>query len=121
MKNEFSQWLAERVGTVAGMERRAVELLADGGMDEYGALMRKKARLLADLPADGKPLLDTLPPALRVQAEKKLRRFSESAQTALSLDSVFFMSALLYPDDHQPGQPNNLEIFLAELCDGTDD
>jgi hypothetical protein len=41
--------------------------------------------------------------------------FSKNAQTALRLDSVFYMSALLYPGDHQKGEPDNLEKLIASL------
>ena len=34
---------------------------------------------------------------------------------SLDIGSVFYMSALLYPDDHKPGEPNALESWLAEL------
>jgi hypothetical protein len=47
--------------------------------------------------------------------QEGLRRFARSAGTALSLNSVFYMSALLYPEDYCEGEPNDLEAFLEEL------
>uniref|UniRef100_I2Q3W9 Uncharacterized protein n=1 Tax=Desulfovibrio sp. U5L TaxID=596152 RepID=I2Q3W9_9BACT len=41
-----------------------------------------------------------------------LESFAHRAGQALSLESVFFMGALLYPEDYQEGQPNDLERFL---------
>jgi hypothetical protein len=44
-----------------------------------------------------------------------MERFSMSASTALRIGSVFFMTALLYPEDHKPGDPNDLEVYIGEL------
>jgi len=44
-----------------------------------------------------------------------LKRFADSADNALSLDSVFYMSALLYPEDYHEGEANDLELFAEEL------
>lgn len=41
-----------------------------------------------------------------------LEDFARRAAMALSLESVFFMGALLYPEDYQEGDPNDLERFL---------
>jgi hypothetical protein len=41
-----------------------------------------------------------------------LEDFSRRAGMALSLESIFFMGALLYPDDYHDGDPNDLERFL---------
>ncbi len=41
-----------------------------------------------------------------------LEDFARRAGMALSLESIFFMGALLYPDDYQDGDPNDLERFL---------
>ncbi|MGE4536798.1 MAG: hypothetical protein AB7D37_06955 [Desulfovibrio sp.] len=41
-----------------------------------------------------------------------LEDFARRAGMALSLESIFFMGALLYPEDYQDGDPNDLERFL---------
>ena len=38
--------------------------------------------------------------------------FARRAGMALSLESIFFMGALLYPEDYQDGDRNDLERFL---------
>lgn len=38
-----------------------------------------------------------------------------SASTALRIGSVFFMTALLYPEDYKPGDLNDLEAYIEEL------
>ncbi len=46
-------------------------------------------------------------------AMQRLERFAENASRALSIGSVFYMYALLYPDNHIKGEPNDLDL-LAE-------
>ena len=46
---------------------------------------------------------------------QKLEQFSMSASTALRIGSVFFMTALLYPEDHKPGEPNDLDAYIEKL------
>lgn len=41
-----------------------------------------------------------------------LEDFARRAGMALSLESIFFMGALLYPEDYADGDPNDLERFL---------
>jgi hypothetical protein len=45
---------------------------------------------------------------------ERLRAFSASAALALRLNSVFFMSALLFPEDHRPGTPDDLTLLAEE-------
>lgn len=41
-----------------------------------------------------------------------LEDFARRAGMALSLESIFFMGALLYPEDYRDGDANDLERFL---------
>lgn len=115
MNNAFVEWLQAVCGRIADMETRGRALAESGDAAGYRALMREKAELLAGLSAEGRKHLDALPSPLRERAGARLRNFSASAGNALSLDSVFYMSALLYPDEHVPGEPNNLELFRDEV------
>jgi hypothetical protein len=101
---------------VASLESQAA-LALEGQQDEagYRKLMLQKAELLAGLAAQSAPAVEALPPARREMVAATLGSFSKNAATAIKLGSVFYMSALLYPDDHQPGQPNNLEFFIRSL------
>lgn len=96
---------------IMAIERDALADLAVANDTGYRQKMRQKAEKLACLydqcaafanPASG-------------EAAARIRAFSANAGTALDLDSVFYMSALLYPDDHKPGQPDNLAALIAEL------
>ena len=61
--------------------------------------------------------LEELPEQLQDQAGHRLHRFSASARNALRIGSIFYMSALLYPEDHKPGQPDDLQVFIRRLRD----
>lgn len=115
MNNEFLTWLDECIDRVADGEARGKALIASGDGEGYRTAMREKAELLAALDKEGGAHLVALPEALRGKARAELQRFAASAANALSLDSVFYMSALLYPDEPRPGEPNNLERFRDEL------
>jgi len=81
----------------------------------YRLLMRERAERLAALDTEGKGALKGVPEPLYTDVSVALSRFSRGAQKALELDSVFYMSALLYPDEHQAGEPDNLERLIARI------
>lgn len=115
MSADFMTWLQQQCDTVNQLEARGKALLTGGDQEGYRAVMREKAELLARLEKDGAARLESLPAPLRGSVHDGLRRFSSSAENALSIGSVFYMSALLFPDDHQPGQPHDLDRFCAGL------
>ena len=115
-RTRLSAWLRERADAVRECEQKASVALHDEGNEPaYRDLMRQKARLLAAIADDAAPLVNALPGKEREAPLGSLEAFSQNARTALRLDSVFYMSALLYPDDHQEGDPNNLEKLIASL------
>jgi hypothetical protein len=112
----LADFLSAKAQAVRTIETEAQALLAGAPDQEgYGLKMRAKAELLAALADDAGPLLAALPEHLCDVAAVKLEGFSANAANALRIGSVFYMSALLYPDDHKPGEPNNLELFAAEV------
>lgn len=97
----------------------ALDLLHTNGDETgYRNAMHRKAELLAGLSRAARPLLDDLPLEQRPMIEHRIDMFSQSAQRSLDIGSVFYMSALLYNDDHQPGDPNTLEVWIADLKRG---
>lgn len=112
----LADFLDERARSVRVIEAEA-EALIHGKQDQagYAARMREKAELLAGLAEAAHELLDALPEKRADAAAARLEQFSGSAAMSLKVGSVFFMSALLYPEDHKPGQPNDLERFAAEV------
>lgn len=109
------QWLGERRAAIMAVEREALQRLETGDIPGHNEKMREKAKLLAALSEGAKPLLAPLPGEPRFNLALALERFSSSARTALKLDSVFYMSALLYPDDHKKGEPDNLLLFIERV------
>lgn len=114
---DFLDFLRERIRLVREAEETALDLLHNRADETgYREHMRRKAELLAGMASDAAPLLEGVSPERRSMVEHRLDMFSQSAQRSLDIGSVFYMSALLYPDDHQPGQPNTLEVWLADLA-----
>ena len=111
-------WLRARHAAIMATEQEALGLLADGDTKGYTEKMRAKAESVATMAKDAAPELLALPEPLRDKISRGLLRFSQSAAMGLQLGSVFYMSALLYPDDHKPGQPDNLALFIKSVATG---
>ena len=115
----LAAWLTEAHRDLKKTENNALVALHEN-KDEagYRALMRERAERLAALAAGGKELLQGVPDPLHTDVSLRLSRFSQGARKALELDSVFYMSALLYPDEHKEGEPDNLERLIAGIKAG---
>ena len=108
-------WLRNRHAEVMATEAQALARLDAGDTPGHNELMRRKAELLAAMAEDAKPLLEPLPGETRFNYALALESFSASARMSLRLNSVFYMSALLYPDEHKPGQPDNLTLCIDRM------
>jgi hypothetical protein len=104
---------AARVGMLERDARNA--LYEDKDTGRHRALMEQRARTLIDLESRTADLLDALPEAERRQTRLALRAFADGARTALDLGSVFYMSALLYRDNHEAGEPDKLRALVEDL------
>ena len=112
----LADWLDTEACEIREIESRAYTALHhDNDESAYRDLMRSKALRLASLAEKGLPMAERLEQHERATAVKKMKRFSASASTALNIGSVFFMSALLYPDDYKDGQKNDLEVFAQTI------
>ena len=60
-------------------------------------------------------LSTSLDPKLVLLLKNQIGAFSFSAGKALDLGSVFYMKALLYPEDYADGDNNDLENFIVQL------
>lgn len=109
------EFLTDKHGKILESETVALESLKNADKDAYKAKMTEKARLLADLADECKPMTNNLPADKKDEVASEIKRFSDAAAAALNLDSVFYMSALLYRDDHKEGQPDNLLVFIEKL------
>ena len=117
-KNAVLDWLRARHAAIMADEAEALARLKAGDTAGYNEKMRAKAEAVAGLAKDAAPVLAGLPEAEREPVLRGLMRFSQSAAMGLRLGSVFYMSALLYPDDHKPGEPDNLALFIEGLASG---
>ena len=108
-------WLRNRHAEVMATEAQALARLDAGDTPGHNELMRRKAELLAAMAEDAKPLLEPLPGEARFNYALALEGFSASARMSLRLNSIFYMSALLYPDEHKPGQPDNLTLCIDRM------
>lgn len=111
----FCDWLDSRHKEIMDAENEALACVDARDADKFRLKMRKKAELLRDLPNGAEPLLAALDSDTGSAIAKRLRRFASSAGHSLDLDSVFYMSALLYNDDHKKGEPDNLQLYIEEL------
>ncbi|MDR2800537.1 MAG: hypothetical protein LBB52_04620 [Desulfovibrio sp.] len=117
-KNEkFSAYIAvlrEKHGEIRALEEKALAALEED-VETYRRLIAGRAERIAALADAGGDLRVELPEKVRLHAETALRRFSANAREALRLRSVFYMSSLLYPDTHKPGEPDNLQKLIVDL------
>jgi hypothetical protein len=110
------QELRGQAAAVRDLEARAhVALHQQSDPATYKRLMEEKCRLLSDLPRRLGGPLEAVDEPLRSAVADELRSVARRADQALSLDSVFYMSALLYPEDYREGEDNDLEAFVAGL------
>lgn len=77
--------------------------------------LEEKAILLTDLHEAVEPFLDGMDGEARADIEEGVNDFSHRAGQALDLSSIFYMSVLLYPDEYQDGDRNDLEEFIDDI------
>ncbi len=112
---QLAAWLEKEASEIREIEREADHVLHnEGDEDAYRELMRAKALKLASLEEQSVEIVQEENPAL-VAVMKRIKRFSQSAAQSLRVGSVFFMSALLYPENYKHGERNDLENFVDEL------
>lgn len=112
--NDFIIWLKEKHEKIADLEKEALHLLHNKNDDAgYRQKMHEKAEIIAKLYTDAQPKIVNIPQKDII--EKTLKEFSNGGKMAINLNSIFYMSALLYPDDHKKGEPDNLEKFINKI------
>lgn len=112
---DLIEFLEAKAAKVHQLEAEADEVLASEGQLAFQAKLEEKAELLASLGEKAWKLTEALEGELGDEAARKLDQFSMSASTSLRIGSVFFMTALLYPEDHVQGEPNDLDNYIDEL------
>ncbi len=110
-------WLQSRQDSIKEHENKALAALRDSkDSNAYYQHMRERAQCIASLAEDGAALIAPLPADMREEMQTRLEAFAHGARAALRIDSVFYMSALLYPDEHKAGEPDNMERLIGELA-----
>lgn len=112
---QFVRWLQEEHDAIMGCEAEALRLLKAGDKAGYDEYMRGKATRLAALAEKARRLLVGVPGPEAARVGDVLARFSGSAAMSLQINSVFFMSALLYKDEHKADEPDNLQALINSL------
>lgn len=113
------EWLRAEHARIMDVEQSAIARLGQEDITGYREGLRQKALLVADLAARAHRELDRIAGLTEAQKNRivlALEPFSASAENGLALNSPFYMSALLYPDDHKPGQPDNLWLCIERLA-----
>nr|MBF0222183.1 hypothetical protein [Desulfobulbaceae bacterium] len=114
--NEVIEELSLVAKKIRQIEGEAKNILNDqSNIDRYRELMREKAMLLFHLPESIAGLMSSLEHKIALKLKNQIGAFSFSAGKALDLNSVFYMSALLYPEDYVDGGNNDLESYIIEL------
>ena len=112
---ELIEFLEEKSVKVRTLEETGDALLESDGQRAFQIKLEEKAELLAELGEKAWPLTEKIEGDLGNEIAQQLEQFSMSASAALRIGSVFFMTALLYPEDHKPGEPNDLENYIVAL------
>lgn len=113
--NELIDFLEEKAALVRRLEQEGDAVLETEGQLAFQAKLEQKAEVLAELGEKAWPLTEKIEGEFGDDITQRLEQFSMSASTALRIGSVFFMTALLYPEDRKAGQSNDLESLIEEL------
>ena len=107
------QSAAESVRRIEDEAREALFVKDDP--ETHRQKLQEKAMLLMELPELVGPFCGGLDKNARTEIEEALDSFAMRAERAMELSSIFYMSALLYPEDYKEGDPNDLELFIDRL------
>lgn len=107
------QNVAERIRTLEAEAREA--LYARNDPEAHREKLLEKTMLIIELPDLVDPFYNRTPKDIRAEIEAGVKSFSRRASQALELSSIFYMAALLYPEDYREGDQNDLELFIDRL------
>jgi DNA polymerase III delta prime subunit len=107
------QSAAEKIRRIEDEAREA--LITRDDPETYRQKLQEKTMLLMELPELVGPFYDGMANDVRAEFEAGLNSFAMRAEQAWELSSIFYMSALLYPEDYREGDRNDLELFIDRL------
>lgn len=108
--------LEKAVKEIARCEAEAYKAVNENG-DQAGfeQWMIEKTEIVAGLPDEVEEAAAAVGGKIGDFVMDRLDAYAMSAETAFEINSPFYMSALLYPMAHQPGEPNKLEEVLQRV------
>lgn len=112
---DLIEFLEKTSGDVNRLEAEGDALIDTEGQRAFQIKLEEKAEILAALGENAWKLTEKVEGEVGTEIARTLEQFSMSASAALRIGSVFFMTALLYPENHKPGGPNDLEAFIEIL------
>jgi len=112
---ELIEYLEDVSTNVRRLEEEGESALQSDGQLAFQVKLEEKAELLSLLGEKAWKMTEKVEGDLGKEIAQQLEQFSMSASAALRIGSVFFMTALLYPENHEPGEPNDLETYIVEL------
>jgi len=107
------QSAAERIRRIEDEAREALFIRDDS--ETHRQKLEEKTMLLMELPELAGPFREGMAKDVRAEFETGLNSFAMRAAQAWELSSIFYMSALLYPEDYREGDRNDLEFFIDRL------
>ncbi|MCF8085456.1 MAG: hypothetical protein K9J48_01060 [Desulfohalobiaceae bacterium] len=113
-REQAKEALSAKARIIRDLEAEAKrKLRQEQDQDAYNRLLRDKARTIHSLLYEVQDDLEGLPEEVQDELESALENMGIRASQALEVDSPFFMSMLLYPDDYTEGEENELEQLIA--------
>ena len=108
--------LRDVAARIRALEAEAQHALhQNGDRDAYRDAYLSKIELLTGLPDVVAAHLAELSDDAAENAYEAADDFAHRARQAKSMDSLFYMYALLYPEGYEEGEPNDLERFINRL------
>ena len=111
---QLKDFLMQTAALIHGLETKKKQAIAAENRQEYLDCVREIAALLSKL-GDNAKKQDMTAVNNAKEILSALQGFSNSAKQALAVNSPWFMSELLYPEDYQEGDPNTLDKLIEKL------
>lgn len=107
--------VAEKIKGIETEAENAIHLKGDKQL--YRSKLMEKTDLLIGLLGMAQLVATSISDKRQRNISKALLEIAEDAAEAKEIDSIFYMSALLYPVDYKKGEPNELETLIVSLED----
>lgn len=111
---QLKEFLVQTAAQIHNLEARKKQAVAAENRQEYLDCVREKAAVLSKI-YDNAKKQDMTAVKNTKEMLSALQGFSASAKQALAVNSPWFMSELLYPEDYQENAPNNLDKLIQKL------